>query len=860
MAPGNQIYLKRPQIDRLLEKAVQKPVVIVCAGAGYGKTQAVYSFLREYPALTCWIQLSDRDNIGERFWENFIAGVTNGNRKAALKLADIDFPRTEREFDRYLTIPLADTREDVKYIFVYDDFHLLHHKAVLRFLERSITSYFPSITSILISRTEPPLNLETLQSKGLVGRITEDELRFSQAEMVEYFHTQNIRPSPQAVSSIYHDTEGWAFAIHLAGLSLKNSPPGAPYVPQAMRSNIFRLIESEIMSAISAELRKFLIKLSLIEHLVPDLLREIAASPESAGQDFPPGKSLVDEMERICSFIQFDVYLNAYQIHHLLLEYLSGKQQELSGEEKQEVYRRAAGWCAQNNRKLDAISYYEKSRDYDRLITIADTLPLILPRQFAWFILELLNRLSREIHDQYPLSYAVRARVLTSLCMFEECTEELKELIPRLEALPPSPELHWVLMALYANRGLIGIITCAFTGDYRFPVYLERAAYHAGQTGGHVLSPPLSEVNLGAYTCMVPSPEKKDMDKFIEALSAAAPYLPAIGGCGWGIDDLARAELAYFREDIAEAERFSLAALDKAQEWGQYEIENRAFFFLLRISLSRGNYEKIQELFRQMEAQRDKAHYVNICCDIICGWYYTQIGQTDKLAPWLKNDFEESDLNSMSYSMEILVKAKYHFMEKRYPAALAVLESRIKRDGAEDFVMGKIESNILKALCWYHLRDKDAAFAALEEAYSLALPNALFMPFTEMGKAMRALAAAALKDGSRAIPQAWLETVRRNASGYAKKVFKAAEYCRAAAPERTSGQGVTLSRRELEVLTGLYQGMTREEIAGASSLSINTIKSIIRTIYNKLEAVNKADAVRIAVARGLVGTQYGSGK
>ncbi|MDR0623940.1 MAG: helix-turn-helix transcriptional regulator, partial [Treponema sp.] len=666
----NQIYLERPQIDSLLEKAVQNPVVIVCAGAGYGKTHAVYSFVRKYKALTSWIQLSERDNISERFWENFVTGVTLTNKKAAARLAEIDFPETERQFDRYLTIPMEETRSDAKYIFVYDDFHLINNKVVLRFIERSVTSPFPNITSILISRTEPAINLVKLLSKGLLGRITEDDLRFSREEMVEYFHIQNIRPSPQAVSAIYHDTEGWAFAIHLAGLSLKNAPPGVGYVPQAMRSNIFKLIESEIMAVISADLRKFLIKLSLIEHLVPDLLRKIAGE-----------KPLIEEMEQISSFIRFDTYLNAYRIHHLLAGYLSEQQKELSEEEKREVYRQAAEWCAQNNQKLDAINYYEKAKEYDHIITLANNLPLVLPNHFARFILELLDRVPQEVYDKHPLIYAVRARTLISLSMFEQCEQELRAIIPRFEALPPSPVLHWLLMTLYASYGLTGVITSTYTRDYSFTNYMKRAAYHGNQCGGHVLQPPLSVVNIGSYICRVHSPDKEEMEQYIEAITEVISYVPALGGCGWGMDDLARTELSFFKGDMAGAEQFAQRALLKAREWEQYEIENRVFFFLLRIHLSRGNYGKIQELFRQLEAQLDKAYYVNRFTyhDIVTGWYYTQTGQPDKIAPWLKNDFEESDLNSMSHGLEILVKAKYHFAEKRYPAALAALEGREKK-------------------------------------------------------------------------------------------------------------------------------------------------------------------------------------
>jgi LuxR family maltose regulon positive regulatory protein len=56
----------------------------------------------------------------------------------------------------------------------------------------------------------------------------------------------------------------------------------------------------------------------------------------------------------------------------------------------------------------------------------------------------------------------------------------------------------------------------------------------------------------------------------------------------------------------------------------------------------------------------------------------------------------------------------------------------------------------------------------------------------------------------------------------------------------------------MEILTGLSQGLTREELAVASSISVNTVKSVIRSIYNKMGAINRADAVRIATAMGIL--------
>jgi LuxR family maltose regulon positive regulatory protein len=121
----------------------------------------------------------------------------------------------------------------------------------------------------------------------------------------------------------------------------------------------------------------------------------------------------------------------------------------------------------------------------------------------------------------------------------------------------------------------------------------------------------------------------------------------------------------------------------------------------------------------------------------------------------------------------------------------------------------------------------------------------------ELGKSMRALTGAALKEGAAGIPQAWLKRVRRHASAYARKLFAVAEKYRNQ-DQSPRKPGTALSPRELAVLTGLSQGLTREEIAGNGNISINTVKSVIKSIYNKLGAVNRADAVRIAIAMNIL--------
>ncbi|MGE5224677.1 MAG: LuxR C-terminal-related transcriptional regulator [Omnitrophica WOR_2 bacterium] len=61
-----------------------------------------------------------------------------------------------------------------------------------------------------------------------------------------------------------------------------------------------------------------------------------------------------------------------------------------------------------------------------------------------------------------------------------------------------------------------------------------------------------------------------------------------------------------------------------------------------------------------------------------------------------------------------------------------------------------------------------------------------------------------------------------------------------------------LTSREIEVLQLLAQGLANKQIAAALDISENTVKFHISSIYAKLGAVNRTEAVRIGARRGLI--------
>ena len=66
------------------------------------------------------------------------------------------------------------------------------------------------------------------------------------------------------------------------------------------------------------------------------------------------------------------------------------------------------------------------------------------------------------------------------------------------------------------------------------------------------------------------------------------------------------------------------------------------------------------------------------------------------------------------------------------------------------------------------------------------------------------------------------------------------------------GQDAGLTARESEILGFIAQGLTNEEISSRAYLSINTVKTYIRTAYRKIGATSRSQAVIWAVRNGFV--------
>jgi LuxR family maltose regulon positive regulatory protein len=396
--------------------------------------------------------------------------------------------------------------------------------------------------------------------------------------------------------------------------------------------------------------------------------------------------------------------------------------------------------------------------------------------------------------------------------------------------------------------GVAGYLTAPYTDRHDFDKLFEKADYYY-QLAPYPVSGPVSSVGLDTWASKVGTTRKGAMEEYIEALSSAIPHVTnVLNGLMYGLDDLARGELHFYKGDLKNSTKFLTQALRKAQERNQHEIRNRALFYLLRIGVAQGDYEEIQKLFKNLETQLEMKEYYSryTSFDIVSSWYFSIIRQPQLIANWIWGNLAKGSLGTFEENFGNSVRAKLFYSNKRYDELLSFLENE-QPLGAVLF--GKLEMKVLKAVCLYQNKNKDAALGVFGEAYEMASSNELTMPFIEMGSDMRTLTRVAMLNNGHDIPRDWLEQINRKAATYAKRLnLVAAGYKKA----NNLDEDVSLSQREIEILRDVYHGLTRSEIAVSHNLSISTVKMVLSSIYSKLDADNIADVIRIALERQLM--------
>ena len=837
---GSDEHLVRPRINTLLAQAIQKPLTIVCGGMGCGKTRAVYDFTQRCDFPVMWLQFPDTDTSASHFWQLFVHAVAKTNEPLAKELQKLGFPDTADKLNIFFDLR-NHMQPNVRRLYVIDDFHLAKNAAMLSFLEQVIVKMQDRLSStsiILISREFPSINVSSLLVRNKVSLINEPELNFTPNELHQFLLQQGLSSEITSLDKIYRDTTGWVFIINFVAQILKKTPGYTGYARGAIKQDIAQLIEAEAWAMMSDKLKRLFLRLSLTAHRSMELVNLLA------GRD----AELISELNQQNVFVHYDRLINAYRIHHLFLDFLQSKQVLLSEDEIRDARKTIADWCVRNDFIVDALFEYEKIGDYEAIISLLFIAPIKFFQDHAQQIVEIFHHAPAEIFDRVEFSAAAHIQLVVCSAQWREALDLIRLYEAKYLPLPEDDAFrNRMLGCIYYYWAILRVVLCNEDHRYDFDTYFAKQYTYLKDLPVHPKC--WYQHHPGIWTCFMSSSQAGAPREYLEAIIRSSEYQQkCANGLTAGIGELCQSELLFYQGDMLGAESYAIKAIEKAREYRQNEIVARSLFLLMRIAVFQGDYQKLELSLKDVETALPCHEYSVgfLTYDIVLGWFYYILGQAEKMPDWLKGEFTLPPQAPFYENFGNYIKARYHCLTNNYNYILAYLKKKKQRKSA---LFERIE--LLMAEAWLHVKmnDQETALAALQEAYQLAQPNGIVTPFIELGKDMRTLLGLAAKRPDCAIPRSWLQSVRQKASAYSRGQARIiSEY------NKIHGihSKITLSPRETIILHDLRDGLSRSEIAARRTLSVNTVKLHINSVYRKLGAHSRADVFRIVAENNIV--------
>jgi len=315
--------VRRPELLRRLDEGRSRPLTLVSAPAGYGKSALVSNWLEESDWASVWVSLDEGDSDLQRFLGYATAAIRERFPETLETTRDLSqttqFPSTES----VAAIVANEVNAiDRPFFLVLDDYNRIHAGSPVHDLLR-ILLYHPPIPLhlVMLTRRDPPLPLGRLRGLGQVTEVRMQELRFSASETGELLEqAAHIRASADAVANIDRELEGWAAGLRLMTLALERAPDPATFLAgfRGGTQQMQEYLVSEVLAGLPSTLRAWLLRSALLDRFCAPLCEALSGDLNGEEGQALSGASFMDQLQRANLFlVPLDGYGRWLRFHHL---------------------------------------------------------------------------------------------------------------------------------------------------------------------------------------------------------------------------------------------------------------------------------------------------------------------------------------------------------------------------------------------------------------------------------------------------------------------------------------------------------------------------------------------------------------
>jgi LuxR family maltose regulon positive regulatory protein len=874
--------VSRPRLTERLNEGTTRKLTLVSAPAGFGKTTLLSEWIHRRGGVTpplqaAWLSLDKEDSDPARFWAYFIAALQTVQADVGKSiLAAFQSPQPP-PIEVVLTALINEIAAIPNHFaLVLDDYHLIEAQPIHSALAFLLDHLPPQMHLIIAGRADPPLPLARLRGRGQLTELREDDLRFTPDEATAFLNqVMGLSLSAQNAAALEARTEGWIVGLQLAALSMQGRHDVEQFVESFTGSHRYILdyLIEEVFQQQAADVQDFLLKTSILDHLTAPLCDAIVEQDGILPYD---AQAMLERLDQANLFIiPLDHERQWYRYHRLFADLLRHRLDMVCGSKHVALlHARASQWYEANGFPADAVHHALTGHDWERAATlISDASGSFMSRGEVTTLVGWIQALPDEV---------VRAR--PQLCL--ECSWPLI-LTGRLDAA--ESYLAQAEQAACGEQGrttqedaaFLGEIVAAQAyiartrGDARRTIELSQRAltllpqdnlssrsivalnlglahWHRGhlaeaeqaltEAERAALQSGNSHVRLMAFGLLGPIQAAQGKLHQAAILCRQAIQLGE-GSPAMALTHLEFGALLYEWNDLEAAADHLRRGIELTHRSGNLELQTGGYRMLALLKQAQGDASAalaaLQEA-HQLARDHDVTPFVharNAACHVQIALAQDDVATATH---WAEQVTEDADAFPF-YPFLRLTPARLLLAQNQKAAAAEQLEALYEKAVVSGWQFGVVEVRALQALA---APTPAAALTFLTDALALAQPEGYVRTFVDKGEPMAALLREAASQGI--------------APDHVSKLLAAFSVWECGgmevAPSHPHTQPLIepLSDRELEVLQLLADGQTNHEIAQALHVSINTVKTHLKTIYGKLDVHSRREATAQAKKLGLV--------
>ncbi len=838
--------------SRLLEglgTGAGRRLTMVVGSAGAGKSVLLSSWeAARSPGVTSWLSCDSGDADPVRFWTGFIEATRVVAPDFGADASDLLAMDNVMSADVTASIANDAAKLPAGSAIIVDDFDnaaLAVHTDMTDLVE-----CWPAETAqlVLASRADPPLRLHRLRMSGELCELRDRDLYFSLPESRDLLARYGVHVDAANLRLLHQRSEGWAAGLQMAALSLRGTadPARAAQVLDVRNHAIAEYFISEVLERQAPEVAQFMLEVSILGELTAGACAAVTGRQDAA--------ALLRGMDAANLFVvALDDERTTFRYHHLVRQVLRAELRSRDRPRERSLQSRAAGWFESAGNARHAARHFLAAQQADR------ALALLQDRVVPEFLRDPALPPPLDLSMVCPSLLAEAPEQLLGLAgdllVWGDLAHggDYLDLLERARPIPPDSKLAARLAALRCfQHGQTGHLTEAVEAALAARAIQEQLPLEDEWNAAVPL------VLMDVYACLedfpavereaaaaLSTPQLPEAARLIlvpgglalsrwEAgrLAEAAEAAEAAGAAAWQLGferhffalDYLRvlAGLALERRDLVTAERVAEQALATAEQRRPIS-EFLILLDLAEIWAARG---QIREALTGIEAARD----------VLPGAAPALLNRADELEALFRLSL--GDLRFPGELAGRLPAARRSLLRARI--ALATGDHRAAVEHLRSTSPGDLTPR--RAL----VRQILLAAAAIEREDPMTA--GMLAGVLETGRRegfLNTIVSTAPQVTS------WLvaHATQMRQDPFVEKLIGTALEARATQPDRTRPRPAfttSLTAAELRILK-LLPTSTYLQIAATLCISRNTVKSELRSIYQKLGASSRAEAIERAV-------------